>query len=106
MRRVCSPRLDEPGLVRQDDELHAVSLPEFGEQPGDVGLHGGLSDGEAVCDLDVGAAGGDFGEDLLFACGQYVECRMRVGRRLRRVRVLPDKPAGHLGGEQDVAADN
>ena len=53
----CRP--DQPGLVREHHRLYAVAQVELGEDPPDVGLHGGLGDHEPVGDLGVGQVSGD-----------------------------------------------
>src|SRR5216683_3464966 len=47
---------DHPGLVGEDDRLHAVAQPELGQHVADMGLDGRLADEQGQCDLGVAAA--------------------------------------------------
>ena len=50
----------------EHDGLHPVVQLEFGEDPADVGLHGGLGQHESVRDLRVRVAGRDLDQHLAF----------------------------------------
>jgi hypothetical protein len=65
--------VDEAGVVGGDDELDAVACAEFHEQAADVGFDGGLADVQAGCDLGVGVAEADEGQDLAFALGDLFQ---------------------------------
>src|SRR5664279_6103200 len=65
--------VDEPVLVGEDDRLDAVAEFEFGQDPAEVGLHGGLGEHEASGDFLVGSSRGDLAEHLPFAGGESVD---------------------------------
>jgi uncharacterized protein (TIRG00374 family) len=67
------PFVDEPVLVGEDDGLDAVAEFEFGQDPAEVGFHGGLGEYEAAGDFLVGSSRGDLAEYLPFAGGQSVD---------------------------------
>ena len=58
--------MDKAGVVGGDDELGAVARTELREQAADVGLRGGQADMQAGCDLGVGQAEPDQGQDFPF----------------------------------------
>jgi hypothetical protein len=78
MLTIC-PGLDEAALVREDDGLDAVAEVELGEDPTDVGLHGGLRDDELGGDLLVGEAPRHEQQHLVLALGEELEARGRSG---------------------------
>ena len=67
------PFVDEPVVVGEDDGLDAVAEFEFGQDPAEVGLHGGLGEYEAGGDFLVGSSRGDLAEHLPFAGGESVD---------------------------------
>ena len=70
-------RADQAGVVGGDDELGAVACIEFHEQAADVGLGGGEADVQLGCDLGVGQAEPDHGQDFALSFGY----RLQHGRR-------------------------
>jgi hypothetical protein len=81
--RVRFARLDDAGLVGQDDGLDPVAQAELGEQVADVGFHGGVADEEVGGDLGVGEAAGEPQQDVVFPGGQRCQpgrCEQRVAR--------------------------
>ena len=60
----------QAGLVGVADGLGAVAGAGLGEDPVDVGFHGGVADEELLGDLGVAEAGGEQGEDFGFAGGE------------------------------------
>src|SRR5262245_15952227 len=56
--------LDDPGLVGEDDCLHAVTQLELGQDVRDVGLHGRLAEEELAGDLGVRAPPGHLLQDF------------------------------------------
>jgi hypothetical protein len=60
-------------LVGEGDQLCAVAGAELGHGAADVGLGGGVADGEGGGDLGVAQAVGDEPDDLLLADGELGE---------------------------------
>ena len=77
-------RAHEAGVVGGDDELGAVARAQLREQAADVGLGRGQADVQVGCDLGVGQAEPDQGQDLALPFGYLVSRRRRA-------------PAGVLG---------
>jgi hypothetical protein len=87
-------------LIVQGDQLCAVAGAEFGHGAADVGLGGGVADGEFGGDLGVAQAVGDESDDLPLAGG---ELGQRVGVEPRgggSGGELGDQPPGQPGGQQ------
>jgi hypothetical protein len=57
--------VDEVVLVGQDDQLCAVAGAQLGHRAADVGLRGGMADGECGGDVGVAQAVRDESDDLL-----------------------------------------
>ncbi len=60
----------QPGFVSEHDGLDAITQAELGEYPADMDLHCAGRQVQSGCDLAVGQARGDAGEDVLLAAGQ------------------------------------
>lgn len=74
-------RLEEAGLVRQDDRLHPVAEVKLLQDMGDVRLDGRLADVELLPDLRVGEALCNQAQDVALAARQLVEpARLRGPR--------------------------
>ena len=65
--------VDEPVLVGEDDRLDAVAEFQFGQDPAEVGFHGGFGEHEAGGDFLIGSSRGDLAEHLQFPGGQSVD---------------------------------
>ena len=70
---------DEPGLVRDDDELGAITSCELGQDPADVGLGRERADHERLCDVGVAPASSDLGERVALTCGESSQYPRIVG---------------------------
>src|SRR3954449_9338852 len=68
-----SPRLDEPRLVGEHDELRAVARMELEHRPAHVGLGGCRTHDESVGDLAVRESYGDEAHPLALARGELLE---------------------------------
>jgi predicted MFS family arabinose efflux permease len=100
-------RLHQPGLVREDHGLDAVTQAELAEDPGHVGLDRRLGDDEPRGDLGVGEPAGDRAQNLELAIGERVQARGPRGRRAslgQPVGVGVEQPAGDAGGDDGVPA--
>src|SRR5580693_6739038 len=80
---------------REQRGLGAVLHAQLGQHRADVGLDRLLRDVQGAGDLAVGAALGQFGQDLALAGGERVQARGLVLRA--------EQAVGGLGGEQQVA---
>jgi hypothetical protein len=61
---------EQPVAVGVDHGVDAVAQVEFGQDPGDVGLDGFVSDVEVATDLDVAVAGGNEQQHLVLPGGE------------------------------------
>src|SRR5260370_13435345 len=68
-RRSCD-RADQTGFVGIADGLGAIAGARLGEDPVDVGFHGGVADVKALRDLGVAEAGREPVEHFGFAGGE------------------------------------
>jgi len=71
------PRDCQAGLVGQDDGLDPVAELELGQEPGDVGLDGGVAEGELGGDLGVAQAAGQQPQHVEFAGGEVGQLAAR-----------------------------
>ncbi len=97
--------LDQAGLVRQHDRLHAVAKLELRQHMGDVRFDRRFADEELLRDFRVGAAARDQLQHLELASGQLLEVgRKRADRGGRAPDELLDHAARDRRGQQCVAA--
>lgn len=93
-------RPDQAGAVGGDDELGTVTCAELHEQPADVSFRRGQADVHVGCDLGVGQAESDQGQDFAFPAGYLFQRRRLVLLGLGAAGELADEPPGDAGGEQ------
>jgi hypothetical protein len=94
---------DEAVLVGQGDQLCAVAGAEFGHGAADVGLGGGVADGEGGGDVGVAQAVRDESDDLPFSRGELGQGG-RVEPWGGLIGQTGDQPAGQSRGEEGLAA--
>jgi hypothetical protein len=93
---------NESAFVGEHDGLDAVAEVEFGEDPVDVRLHGGLGGDEVPGDLGVGESVRDQAQDFRFAFGERAQFG---GKRAESgaAYVLLDQAAGDRRREERLA---
>src|ERR1017187_526393 len=94
---------DQAGVVGGDDQLGAIARLQLHEQAADVGLGGGQADVQVGCDLGVGQAEPDQGQDLALPFGYVIPRDYRARLGFGAPGELRDKTPGDPGGEQRVA---
>ena len=94
---------DQAGVVGGDDQLGAIARLQLHEQAADVGLGGGQADVQVGCDLGIGQAEPDQGQDLALPFGYVIPRDYRARLGFGAPGELRDKTPGDPGGEQRVA---
>jgi hypothetical protein len=85
----CGGQAQQAALVGERDGLDAVPQAEFGQYPGEVGLHGLLTEVQLCRDLPVGEVSGDQPEHVDLPFGECGQCSRRpvVDSRCRGERL-------------------
>src|SRR5579884_341789 len=95
---------NEPVLVGEDHELHAVADAELHQDPAHVRLHGRLAEEQRGADLGVRQSAYDEVHHLALAVGELAEPpRRREAGHLAALHEAIDQPPCHGGREQGVA---
>ncbi len=80
-----APGPNQPGLVREHDDLDAVAQAEFHENASDVALHGRFAEVELVRDLRVRETAGEEAQDFEFPLAEVGGGRLQKSSISRRV---------------------